>query len=343
MVGLVVVGKTLIRTALVRLFRRPPATALLVGVGLAQIGEFSFVLVQVARSAGHVGTEVYNATLAASLLTILLNACLVRWVPRWLAPGRTAPGPAPAGPRGAAPVVLCGFGRVGSAVGEALETFGLRYTVVESDIDIVRTLRGRGIHAVFGDAGHRRVLEHAGADFASLLVVTVPEVEQARSAVRELRALNPAAPILARAHSPRAADGLRAAGATEVIQPELEAAGTLIRHALERLSLPRDAALDYLTRFRGALAEGVQAGRETAPALPRLHQVTVARGGLADLSLGEARVRERFGVTVVAVVRDGEEIHNPGAETILRAGDRVTVFGLPAQVAAFRKAAERPE
>ena len=84
-IGLVVIGKLVIWALVVRLFGYPLVTALLVGVGLTQIGEFSFILVQVARGAGHVGDDVYNATLAASLLTILINATLVRLAPRWLA------------------------------------------------------------------------------------------------------------------------------------------------------------------------------------------------------------------------------------------------------------------
>jgi monovalent cation:H+ antiporter-2, CPA2 family len=82
--GLIVIGKFAIWTAVVRAFAYPTTTAVLVGVGLTQIGEFSFILVQVARGAGLVGDDVYNATLAASLLTILANAVLVRYVPTWL-------------------------------------------------------------------------------------------------------------------------------------------------------------------------------------------------------------------------------------------------------------------
>ena len=90
LIALIVVGKLLIWTGVVRLFGYPSPMALLVGVGLTQIGEFSFILVQVARTAGHVGEAVYSATLAASLLTILVNAFLVRHVPGWLAAGRRA-------------------------------------------------------------------------------------------------------------------------------------------------------------------------------------------------------------------------------------------------------------
>jgi CPA2 family monovalent cation:H+ antiporter-2 len=91
--GLVVGGKFVIWVALVWLFRYPLDTAVRVGVGLTQIGEFSFILVQVARSAGHVGADVYNATLAASLLSILVNAALVRSLPAWIGAPRSGDDP----------------------------------------------------------------------------------------------------------------------------------------------------------------------------------------------------------------------------------------------------------
>jgi monovalent cation:H+ antiporter-2, CPA2 family len=81
MLAMIVVGKAVIWTLVVLVFGHPLRTALMVGLGLTQIGEFSFVLVQVARGANVVGDDVYNATLAASLVTILVNALVVRYVP----------------------------------------------------------------------------------------------------------------------------------------------------------------------------------------------------------------------------------------------------------------------
>jgi K+/H+ antiporter YhaU regulatory subunit KhtT len=73
-----------------------------------------------------------------------------------------------------------------------------------------------------------------------------------------------------------------------------------------------------------------------------VREITLATGALADLTLGEARVRERFGVTVVAVERrSGETLLNPSADTVLRARDRLRVFGLPEQIDAFRFETER--
>src|SRR6266446_4323597 len=144
LVGLIVIGNWAIWTTVTLIFRQPLSTALLVGVGLTQFGEFSFILVQVARQAGHVGQDLYNATLAASLVTILINAFLVRLVPSWIGPARLDDTAAlTLGLRSAqmleGHVVLCGFGRVGSAIGEALETFGVPYVAVETDPDIVKS------------------------------------------------------------------------------------------------------------------------------------------------------------------------------------------------------------
>jgi CPA2 family monovalent cation:H+ antiporter-2 len=148
--------------------------------------------------------------------------------------------------------------------------------------------------------------------------------------------MNPQLPILARTHERGGHEGLRAAGATEVIQPELEAAATLIRHALGRLLLPQDRVLAYLDRFHEAMEEA--RGRATAEtdALPQVHEVTLGAGPLADQSLREGRVRERFGVTIVAITRAGGDVLlNPSADTILRPGDRIRLFGLPEQIGAF--------
>jgi CPA2 family monovalent cation:H+ antiporter-2 len=246
MVLLVVVGKMVIRVGVVRLFGETPWTALLTGVGLAQIGEFSFVLVQAARREGYIGQDIYQATLATSLITILLNATLVQLVSRHIGSFRAARGPRNTAPRSRTlegHVILCGYGRVGSAVAEALETFGVPYVTIETDPDIVRGLRTRGIPSLFGDASHARLLQAAGAEHAALAVVALPELDRVRLTVRKLRQANPSLPILARAQDRAHHTRLREAGRQRGIQPELEAASTLIRHALRRLDPPRERVL----------------------------------------------------------------------------------------------------
>ncbi len=259
MIGLIMVGKLVIWATVVRLFGYALSTAILVGIGLTQIGEFSFVLVQVAKTAGHVGADVYNATLAASLLTILLNAALVRYVPEWLGKRRLARDPrlavSWAGEQEIPPqhVVLCGFGGVGHALGKALEEFGVPYIVIERDPDIVRRLQIRGTPCLYGDASHHELLTQARAADASLIVVALPEIETAALTIRRIRSLNPLVRILARAHGQAEAEKLAAVGATELIQPEVEASVTLIRHTLDWFAVPEDRIRDYAERYRTSM------------------------------------------------------------------------------------------
>lgn len=271
MIGLIMVGKLVIWTTVVRLFGYGFATAILVGIGLTQIGEFSFVLVQVAKSAGQVGADVYNATLAASLLTILLNAALVRYVPGWLGKRRLAREPRPpvswAGEQDIPPqhVVLCGFGRVGNALGKALEEFGLPYIVLERNPDIIRRLQIRGTLCLYGDASHHELLTQARAADASLIVVALPEIETAALAVRRIRTLNPHVRILARAHGQMEAEKLAAVGATEIIQPEVEASVTLIRHTLDWFAVPKDRMREYAERYRNSVDPKRPSGEAAEP------------------------------------------------------------------------------
>jgi CPA2 family monovalent cation:H+ antiporter-2 len=237
---------------------------------------------------------------------------------------------------------VCGFGRVGSAVGEALETFGVSFTVIERDPDVVQGLRARGVACLFGDAAHREHLRRAGVAQATLVVMTLPEIDRARLAVRAVRALNPKVPLLARAHGRAEAEALRTLGATEVIQPEVEASATLIRHSLDLLDLPRGEALAYLARFRTAMEQARAAATEAAKLLPEVQEVRLPAGQIADQSLREARIRERFGVTVVAIGRSQGQLLNPEPETILRAGDRLRLFGLAEQIEAFMAEARKP-
>ncbi|HET9488980.1 MAG TPA: cation:proton antiporter [Methylomirabilota bacterium] len=343
-VTLVVLGKLIIWTGVVLLFRHPFWTAVLVGLGLTQIGEFSFILIQVARMAGHVGTDVYNAVLAASMLTILINAFLVRTLPGWIKKVRVARDHEPTlgdtGARGLdGHVIVCGFGRVGSQVAEALETFQAPYVAIDLDPDVVKNVRRRGVHCLFGDASSDHILMAASVDRAAMVILAVPEIEGAYLAVRRIRARNLHIPILARAHNVSDGERLIKAGATEIIQPEFEAAATLIRHALRRLQLPRDRVLAYLDRFRVTMEDAAPGGA-LGEALPEISDVILEDSSLTDQSLRDARIRERFAVTVVALTRaSGDFVLHPAPDTILRPGDRVRVFGLPAQIEDFRRAA----
>jgi CPA2 family monovalent cation:H+ antiporter-2 len=134
-----------------------------------------------------------------------------------------------------------------------LEIFNLPYVVIDRDPDIIRRLQSRGTACLYGNTSHRELLVKAGAADASLIIVALPEIEPAVLTVRRLQDLNPKIPILARAHGLAEAERLGAVGATEVIQPEVEASATLIQRALTWFGVPKDRILDYVEHYRHSM------------------------------------------------------------------------------------------
>ncbi len=345
--ALIIVAKLGVWTLVVRLFRYSLSTAVTVAAGLTQIGEFSFILVQAARGAGLVGAGVYNATLAASLITILLNSLLLRGIPPLIARFQNAARRPQALSLAQAArlrdhVILCGFGRVGGFIGAALDNFGIRYTVIDTDPDVHSAARSRGIPSLFGDPARPHILETAGAAAASLVIITIPAADRARLAVENIRALNPGVPVLARSHRRADNEMLAAAGATEVIQPELEAAATMIRHASHYLRIPDDQVRLYLRGFRKAMYSLHPSPGISGPAIPEIRQITLRDPSLAGKTLRQSQIRERFGLTILSILRSsGEELMNPSPETLLLPGDALRLFGLPGELDAFSAAQPR--
>ena len=335
MLLLIVFGKFLIWFTIILAFRYSVWTAILAAVGLTQIGEFSFIIVKTARSAGIVGDDTYNATLVASLISILTNAALLRVVPGLIKKAQHAQKVSAAGSAVKIDqelkdhVVLCGFGRVGSTIGVALETFHIPFVVIERDPDVAMALKSRGVQSIFGDATHAHLLREAGTMKASLVIVTLPDPGLAASAVRNARELNANVPIVGRAYKVEDIPALQTAGANEVIQPESVASAAMIQFAFAALGFPDDRSVAYLERFQGALP----ATGETAFPYLEVRELDVNTARLTGQDLRQVGIRERFGVTVVSISRkSGEVVANPPANEVLRLGDKLRVFGLPQQI-----------
>ncbi len=340
MVAVVLVAKGAVWTTVALGFGLPPSVALAVGLGQTQIGEFSFVIAQLGLQMGLLSARTYSAILAASLITLLVNALVFRRsrpLERWTDRGPPAAETAP--PASAPAAVIVGYGRVGSAVGEALESFGLPFAVVDLNPTVVRALRGRGIPAVLGDAANEMALRQAGAVQARLVVLAIPDAVKSALALARLRALRAEAAVLARGHSYDERAMLLSAGATDVILPEVEAGLTLVDHALHRLDVPSPDVRAYLRRMREVERPGAPPAEvPTGVALPGAAQVDVIDGPLAHQTLRRARIRERTGATVVCIERPGAPVlWNPPPDAVLMPGDRVTVVGLPAQIERFRR------
>jgi CPA2 family monovalent cation:H+ antiporter-2 len=153
--------------------------------------------------------------------------------------------------------VICGYGRVGRELASALEQHDLTFLVIEHNPGIVGELRSRGVPVIYGDAGNTAVLAHAHLERAASLAVLIPDPLAAELATRAARALQPDLAILTRAQSAREAERLRAAGATDVVQPEFEAGVAVVGWVLRRYGLSGpDLARIVLARRAGFYRRG---------------------------------------------------------------------------------------
>jgi len=258
-VALIIVRKWLVSSGIVLALGYPIRSALIVGAGLAQIGEFSFVLSEVDRQLGILPAEGHDLIIAAAIITITLNSLLFRSIEpiaerlrdlrvvrafddrRAGALARLERESAEALQRHA---VVAGHGRVGSLVTRALQRRNMEVLVVEQDRRVVEDLRDAGVAAIYGDAGHALVLERAHLERAILLVVALRDPQTSRRVVEYARRTNERIGIVARAHTRDAADFLKKAGANEVVLGEEELAIEMTGYALHRLGVsPQEIAL----------------------------------------------------------------------------------------------------
>ncbi|WP_028201261.1 cation:proton antiporter [Burkholderia pseudomallei] len=249
--AIVVLGKTLAAVALVLAFRYPLNTALTVGVSLAQIGEFSFILASLGRGLGLLSAEGQSLILAVALLSIALNTLLfaavdpvLAWIRKRSAFARrleSRDDPLAALPMSTpqahltGQVVIVGYGRVGTRIAHALDARGIAYVVVEQNRETVEKLRADGVAAVSGDAVEPIVLVQAHIARAGMLVVTLPDVFDVRQIVDISRTLNPAIEIALCTNSDEEAALLANEGMGEVFVSETELAHGMTEHVLARM------------------------------------------------------------------------------------------------------------
>ena len=242
---IVTVGKSIPPFGIALIFRRPMTTAVTMAASLAQIGEFSFILANLAVGLKLLPEEGREYILAGAILSILVNPFLFATLDRvlpWLEKRDKQAG-TPAGEPAAARVelvptqlmdhaVLVGYGRVGSLVGEALLAAGRPLLVVEDRTEVTAALKAKGIEVLTGNAASPPVAKAANIARARWLVVAIPNGFEAGEIVEQARAVNPTLEILARAHSDAEVDYLKGFGADFVIMGEREIAQAMIGHLL---------------------------------------------------------------------------------------------------------------
>ena len=246
--GVIMLGKSLAAAALVLLLRYPLNTALTVSASLAQIGEFSFILVGLGSTLGVLPKEAGSLVVAGALISIALNPLLFRavepfraWLLRRSDVARrlaTRDDPLAELPVSTEPqylsqqVVLVGYGRVGRRVAEALAAHRVPFVVAEQNRGIVQQLRAQGHAAVYGDAAQPETLVQAHIARARLLVIATPESLGVRQMAAHARMLNPGVQVVVRSHNEDEAQRLEAEVVGKVFLGEHELAEAMSRYVL---------------------------------------------------------------------------------------------------------------
>lgn len=272
--AIILIGKPVAAMGIVLLFGYPLRSALTVAAGLAQVGEFSFILADLGLVLGVLPQDAYTLIITGALLSITLNPFVFRTVepieqwlrsrPRvmrffeWRAGELAKPLNTNGGIsslRGHA--VICGYGRVGSLVGEALERRNLPFVVIEQERRRVERLRERGITALYGDASNPLLLARVGLERARILVVTVPDPPATRQIVQYARRVNPRLDIVVRAQSTAEREFLYRQGTREVVVGVMEVGLEIARHSLHRFGLNSTETQAILQSLRLEHGEGV--------------------------------------------------------------------------------------
>jgi len=357
--GAVLAVKALLAGLAAYILGFPVRPAILVGLALCQVGEFSFVLAKVGLTHGLINAAHYQLFLAASIVTMGLTPPLLALAPRlagWVGtlpviarmPKRpferemeqAAADPGPVADH----LVIIGFGVGGRHLARAAKSFGIAYRVVEMNPDTVRQSAAQGEPIIYGDASQTAVLEHVGVDRARVLAVVVNDAVSIRRITDAARRLNPALHLITRTRFQSEIGPLMDLGASDVVPEEFETSIEIFTRVMMRYLVPR-ADIERFTE--SVRSEGYEMLRsadlrgDSFCALNRqfpdmdLSVMAVEAGSVLDgQTLEESGLRRLHGLTVVAVGRGGEVMANPDGTLRLLADDVAYVFGPHADIAA---------
>jgi CPA2 family monovalent cation:H+ antiporter-2 len=262
--AVVVVGKPVVAAVFLAVMRYPLHTVLTVPAALAQIGEFSFILATLARDLGVLPPVALNVVVAVSMASILVNPLASRTIPAVerrltamrlfrratsdLFPERGALSSIEPDDR----AVVVGYGPTGRTVSRLLRENQIQPTVIELNMDTVRTLRQEGVSAVYGDARDPETLVTAGIRHAATLIVSGAD-DSAPELIRIARELNPGVHVFARGAYLRDVPQLRGAGAEHVFSGEGEVALAMTEAVLRRMGATPDQIDRERQRLHGEL------------------------------------------------------------------------------------------
>ena len=364
LVALVFVGKFLIVTPLVLLFRYPLKTALVVGLGLAQIGEFSFVLASEGRSLGLVSQRVYMLILGTTAVTLVFTPFVLRLIPQLFLLAESVPWlkgwldktdfPLDASEEDtiADHVVVCGYGRIGQNIVQLLQDHSYPVLVIDQSEQRIQQLREAKIPYVYGNAASLHVLEKAGVSAARGMAIALPDSMSTRLCIKRALELTPDLDVVVLANQDKDIELLYQLGAREVVQPEFEASsGAFVPSADGDRAAAARAIQREVQQIRSSHYLELRSERPSSQVSRELKAATQDMNSkwyplplespLIGMTLEETNLRRLTGVSLMAIQReDGEEIDYPDGKTLLDQGDRLLVVGEPDEFSAFDELAK---
>jgi len=358
LVAIVLIGKFLIITPLVKLFRYPLKTAIIAGLGLAQIGEFSFVLASEGQSLGLVSRRVYLLILGTTAVTLVLTPFVLRLVPflfsflesmPWLKPHFDGDG-MPLAVAEDMPykdhVVVCGYGRVGKNLVKLLQQHNIPVVVIDQSETRIQQLRDAAIPYVYGNSVSFHVLETAGVITAAGMAVALPDPMSTRVSLKRALELAPDLNIVVRANSDKNIEALYQLGAKEVVQPEFEASLEMATYLLTDVGFSAVLLQKEIQQIRDRHYLDLRPEQTASQVSRDLQEATrdfnrrwyslPTTSPLVGMTLEEADMRYLTGASLMAIRRpNGQKIDYPDANTLLEQGDKLLIVGSDQEFAAL--------
>ncbi|HML52547.1 MAG TPA: cation:proton antiporter [Solidesulfovibrio magneticus] len=339
---LLLVTKAALAGAAARILGYPTRTAVLVGMALCQVGEFSFILAKTGFDKEVISEHFYQKFLAASILTMVLAPFCITLAPRiaalvcrWLRVC-DAPDELPAA-HYSNHLIILGFGAGGRQLARAAKNAEIPYVILEMNPDTVRNEAKKGEPILFGDASKPGVLSHICVQEAKALAVVISDAAASRRAVEIARQENPALYIVARTRFNTEITALLDLGANDVIAEEFEASLGVFTRVMDKFMIPRDDIERMVADIRREGYKSMLPGSfdELAVHVPDkslagLHVAVFTVDGaspLAGRSLMDVHLRREHDLTVAAARRGEEFVPNPDGPFVLSPGDRLYVMG----------------
>ena len=344
----------------------PLRTAILVGLALCQVGEFSFILSKTGVEHGLLAGNTYQLFLTVSVLTMAATPFIIALAPR-IADG-TLRLPLPGILRsGLYPVhgihrarkkdhlIIIGFGVNGRNVARAARISGIPYTILEMDPDIVRAEQAKGEPIYYGDATYEAVFQHADIKDARIVVIAISDPAATRRITAIARRLNSKIHIIVRTRYLQEMKPLYELGADDVIPEEFETSVEIFTRVLVKYLIPRDEIESFIAVVRSDGYEMLRSlSKEPASFpglklhLPDVEVVTLRvfkRAPAVGKTLAQIGLRREYGVTLLAVRRNrnSQMLSNPDGDMHLCAGDLLVVIGPPDKIAGAMGLFDNPE